>query len=128
MRAGGCTGVAASLTRAASALTTRLCGGAGYETYGFTRDENGIMYREWAPAAQQAFLIGDFNDWDTTSHGMSKNDFGVFELNLPDNVRSPPSLSLVRLHSLTFPLPPASIDPLWTLLPCEHMRPCSPWS
>lgn len=33
----------------------------GYERMGFVIDANGITYREWAPGAQSAFLIGDFS-------------------------------------------------------------------
>ena len=34
----------------------------GYEKFGFKAQENGdITYREWAPNATQAFLIGDFS-------------------------------------------------------------------
>jgi hypothetical protein len=34
----------------------------GFETYGFNRDATGITYREWAPAAREAYLMGDFNE------------------------------------------------------------------
>lgn len=34
----------------------------GYERFGFTvTPEGGITYREWAPGAQEAYLIGDFS-------------------------------------------------------------------
>lgn len=56
----------------------------GYEKFGFTFSDNGdIVYREWAPNATQAFLIGDFNNWNRESHPMTKNNFGVWELVLP---------------------------------------------
>lgn len=34
-----------------------------YEYYGFTysKQQKGITYREWAPNAQEAYLIGDFS-------------------------------------------------------------------
>ncbi|PHH50626.1 1,4-alpha-glucan-branching enzyme [Ceratocystis fimbriata CBS 114723] len=55
----------------------------GYERFGFNVDQdNNIVYREWAPNATQAFLIGDFNGWDRQSHPMKRNDFGVFEITL----------------------------------------------
>lgn len=41
------------------------------------------MYREWAPNALRAYLIGDFNDWNRDSHPMKKNEFGVFEITVP---------------------------------------------
>ena len=42
-----------------NALTGTLQGAA---TYGFNvDDQNNITYREWAPNAKQAFLVGDFS-------------------------------------------------------------------
>ncbi|KAM0245972.1 hypothetical protein ACHAQJ_010390 [Trichoderma viride] len=56
----------------------------GTDIFGFNVDEkNNITYREWAPNAEQAYLIGDFNDWNTTSHPMKKNGYGVFEIIIP---------------------------------------------
>ncbi|KAF2671640.1 glycoside hydrolase [Microthyrium microscopicum] len=56
----------------------------GYECYGFlVQPNNDILYREWAPNATKAFLIGDFNGWDRHSHEMKKNQFGVFEILIP---------------------------------------------
>ncbi|KIW99386.1 1,4-alpha-glucan-branching enzyme [Rhinocladiella mackenziei CBS 650.93] len=56
----------------------------GYEKFGFTFSSNGdITYREWAPNAEQAFLIGEFNNWDRKATPMKKNNFGVWELTLP---------------------------------------------
>ena len=56
----------------------------GAETFGFNVDaNNNIVYREWAPNATAAYLIGDFNGWNRGAHPMKKNDFGVFEITLP---------------------------------------------
>ncbi|KAF4918172.1 1,4-alpha-glucan-branching enzyme [Colletotrichum viniferum] len=56
----------------------------GTSIFGFNVDkDNNIVYREWAPNATQAFLTGDFNNWDRNSHEMTKNNFGVFEITLP---------------------------------------------
>lgn len=56
----------------------------GSEIYGFNIDKsNNITYREWAPNAISASLVGDFNKWDRKSHPMKKNSFGVFEIVLP---------------------------------------------
>jgi 1,4-alpha-glucan branching enzyme len=41
------------------------------------------VYREWAPNAMRAFLIGDFNNWDRDATPMAKNGFGVFEVTVP---------------------------------------------
>ncbi|KAG0224661.1 1,4-alpha-glucan-branching enzyme GBE1 [Mortierella sp. GBAus27b] len=57
----------------------------GYEHFGFQVTDKGITYREWAPSATQAFLLGDFNQWNPTSHPMEQNQFGVFEIFVPNN-------------------------------------------
>ncbi|GAV54419.1 hypothetical protein ZYGR_0AL01510 [Zygosaccharomyces rouxii] len=57
-----------------------------YRSYGLHADwETGeIRYREWAPNAQKAFLIGEFNNWDETSHELKfKDEFGVFHITIP---------------------------------------------
>jgi 1,4-alpha-glucan branching enzyme len=53
--------------------------------YGINFDtvKNGWYYREWAPAANQLFLTGDFNNWDRTSHMLTKNHRGDWEIFLP---------------------------------------------
>ncbi|KAK0577594.1 hypothetical protein LWI29_035556 [Acer saccharum] len=58
----------------------------GYLNFGFNRgEEGGIVYREWAPAAEEAQLIGDFNGWDGTNHKMEKNQYGVWSIKIPDS-------------------------------------------
>lgn len=55
----------------------------GYMYYGFNRTETGWVYREWLPAADEVNLIGDFNDWDRTSHPMKRiNERGDWEIEL----------------------------------------------
>ncbi|KAL2350445.1 alpha-glucan branching enzyme [Cryomyces antarcticus] len=62
----------------------------GKELFGFNVKDNGdIVYREWAPNALRAYLIGDFNGWNRDSHPMQKNDFGVWETTLPANNGQP---------------------------------------
>lgn len=58
---------------------------SAYQYYGINYDDKkkGWWYREWAPAAHQLFLTGDFNHWDRSSHPMRKNDRGVWEIFLP---------------------------------------------
>ncbi|KAI1006066.1 1,4-alpha-glucan-branching enzyme [Podosphaera aphanis] len=56
----------------------------GTKKFGFNIDEqNNITYREWAPNATQAFLIGDFNDWNRETFPMNRNSYGVFEIVVP---------------------------------------------
>ncbi|HEY0008007.1 MAG TPA: alpha amylase C-terminal domain-containing protein [Tepidisphaeraceae bacterium] len=60
----------------------------GHTYLGFNRGEHqgkpGVWYREWAPAALQLRLIGDFNDWDRFGHPMVRDQFGIWSLFLSD--------------------------------------------
>ncbi|GMH39251.1 hypothetical protein BSKO_07149 [Bryopsis sp. KO-2023] len=63
---------------------------AGYRKYGFNRGtregKRGIWYREWAPAAKALCLVGVFNNWSPQdAHWAFKDEFGIWELFLPDN-------------------------------------------
>ena len=51
--------------------------------YGFHREEGGWVYREWAPAADQLFLTGDFNDWHWTDTPLERLENGDWEVRLP---------------------------------------------
>ncbi|KIY69696.1 glycoside hydrolase family 13 protein [Cylindrobasidium torrendii FP15055 ss-10] len=56
----------------------------GYNKFGLNVSPSGeVTYREWAPNAQEAVLIGDFNDWNRSSHPMKKDQFGVWEIVIP---------------------------------------------
>ncbi|MED6119226.1 hypothetical protein PIB30_009875 [Stylosanthes scabra] len=61
----------------------------GYSKFGFNREEGGIVYREWAPAAQEAQVIGDFNGWNGSNHQMEKSQFGVWSIKIPDVAGNP---------------------------------------
>ncbi|MCE7053585.1 alpha amylase C-terminal domain-containing protein [Algoriphagus sp. AGSA1] len=43
----------------------------------------GWVYREWAPAADQLYFFGDFNDWNRSSHPMKRTSRGDWEIFLP---------------------------------------------
>ncbi|KAL7170397.1 hypothetical protein ACSBR2_035296 [Camellia fascicularis] len=64
----------------------------GYEKFGFTSSATGVMYREWAPGAKSAALIGDFNNWNPNADIMTRNEFGVWEIFLPNNVDGSPPI------------------------------------
>lgn len=51
--------------------------------YGFHLVADGWIYREWAPAADALYLIGDFNYWDVNSHPLQKKENGNWEIFLP---------------------------------------------
>ena len=55
----------------------------GHHFFGFHQTQDGWYYREWAPAAQEIFLTGDFCGWDRYAHPMTRKENGVFELFLP---------------------------------------------
>ena len=57
-----------------------------YQYFGFNYDKQakGWYYREWAPRADQLYLIGDFNGWDRRSHPLKRIDGGVWEIFMPD--------------------------------------------
>lgn len=54
--------------------------------FGFNYDQmrKGWWYREWAPAASQLFLFGDFNQWNRYDHPLINNGRGIWELFLDD--------------------------------------------
>ena len=55
----------------------------GSEYFGFHKTADGWYYREWAPAASNLWLTGDFCSWDRQAHRLTKLENGVFELFLP---------------------------------------------
>ncbi|OVA00600.1 Glycoside hydrolase [Macleaya cordata] len=61
----------------------------GYSRFGFNKEGDAIVYREWAPPAQEAQLIGDFNGWDGSNHKMEKDQFGVWAIKIPDTGGNP---------------------------------------
>ncbi|CAN4123087.1 unnamed protein product [Withania somnifera] len=56
----------------------------GYLKFGFNKEEGCVVYREWAPSAQEAEVIGDFNGWNGSNHKMEKDEFGVWIIRIPD--------------------------------------------
>lgn len=55
----------------------------GHKKFGIIRENGRTVYREWAPGAESAQLIGDFNGWAGT--WMTKDDYGVWSVELPDD-------------------------------------------
>jgi len=51
--------------------------------YGFHHQPDGWVYREWAPAAEQLFLTGDFNGWQWIDTPMNPVGNGNWEVFLP---------------------------------------------
>jgi 1,4-alpha-glucan branching enzyme len=61
---------------------------SGHHYFGLNRgvDEGqpGVWYREWAPGASFLSLIGDFNGWDREATPLTKDEWGVWSVFLPD--------------------------------------------
>ena len=53
-----------------------------HEYYGFHHVEGGWYYREWAPNAHQLYLEGEFNNWNQTSHPLTRVGDGNWEIYL----------------------------------------------
>ena len=51
-----------------------------YNYYGFHHVDGGWYYREWAPSAYQLYLEGEFNNWNQTSHPLTRLDNGNWEI------------------------------------------------
>ena len=54
----------------------------GHHYYGIHHVPGGWVYREWAPSAHQLYLEGEFNNWNQTSHPLTKLEGGNWELKL----------------------------------------------
>lgn len=67
-----------------------------HQYYGFHRTEDGWVYREWAPAAESLFLVGDFNNWAPRSHPLARLENGDWEIHLgPEALRHRSRLKVI---------------------------------
>ncbi|KAL2913315.1 alpha-1,4-glucan branching enzyme [Polyrhizophydium stewartii] len=64
----------------------------GHTRFGFSVSPAAITYREWAPGAAAASLVGDFNGWNRDSHPMKRDDFGVWEIVIPHAADGTPAI------------------------------------
>ena len=61
--------------------------GTNYKTYeylGAHKVGGEIVFRVWAPSAEEVFLAGDFNEWGTDTPLERKTEGGVWEIKLPE--------------------------------------------
>eukprot|EP00301_Raphidiophrys_heterophryoidea_P022227 c6435_g1_i1.p1 GENE.c6435_g1_i1~~c6435_g1_i1.p1 ORF type:complete len:710 (+),score=151.41 c6435_g1_i1:216-2345(+) len=64
----------------------------------------GWRFAEWAPGAKKISLIGDFNGWDRESHVLTKGEYGVHSIFLPNKNDSTPVIphnTKLKLHITT---------------------------
>ena len=57
-----------------------------YELFGAHRQEQGYLFRVWAPRAVSVAVIGDFNSWDLNRHPMKQfeDDESIWEVLCPE--------------------------------------------
>ena len=77
-----------------------LCSFAnGYQFFGFHRTDDGWVYREWAPSADEMYLTGDFCHWDTTAHRMTPIGDGVFEIHIDNTLQVGQKVQAIVWHN-----------------------------
>jgi len=52
----------------------------GHHYFGFQRTSEAIIFREWLPGADSAWICGDFNNWNTYEHSLTNIGNGVWEI------------------------------------------------
>ena len=56
----------------------------GHHFFGLHREDNGWVFREWAPNATAIFMLGTFNDWtESDAFELKRKDNDVWEVKLP---------------------------------------------
>ena len=50
----------------------------------YSKEEKGWWLREWAPAAKEMYVFGDFNGWTRYQYPLSHRDDGIWEIFLDD--------------------------------------------
>ncbi len=71
----------------------------GYKYFGFHSVHGGWVYREWAPAAEEMYLTGDFNNWELYTCPMDKLDNGVFEVKIKGKMPVGSKVQAVVIHN-----------------------------
>ncbi len=55
-----------------------------FEYFGAHKDEDGYVFRVWAPNAKEAYVVGLFNDWSENDPMKKVDDCGVWECRIND--------------------------------------------
>ncbi|MBR4324163.1 MAG: 1,4-alpha-glucan-branching enzyme, partial [Bacteroidales bacterium] len=56
----------------------------GFLGLNYSKKERGWWFREWAPAAKEMYIFGDFNNWTRYQYPLKKRDDGIWEIFLDD--------------------------------------------
>ncbi len=70
----------------------------GHEYYGFHKTKEGWVYREWAPAAEKVYIMGDMNGWNHTSLPLNNIGGGNWEIKLGDKLYNGCKVKTVVQH------------------------------
>ena len=72
----------------------------GHEFFGLHRDDDGWVFREWAPHADAMYLIGAFSDWtEREEFGLTRvDDHGTWQVRIPSEVLGHRELYRLRMH------------------------------
>ena len=72
----------------------------GFLYFGFHRTEQGWVFREWLPGADEVRLFGDFNQWNRESHPLDRGENGVWEITLQgrDSLKNGQNIKLWIRH------------------------------
>ena len=55
-----------------------------YKKFGMhVREDNSVVFNEWAPAALSLSLFGDFNNWNREQYYGKKNQYGCWQIVIP---------------------------------------------
>lgn len=73
----------------------------GYNYFGcHVLEDNTFVMREWAPGAQEMWVMGDFNNWNKYQHSFKKLEYGRWEVKLPPTAKGEcivPHMSRIKL-------------------------------
>jgi 1,4-alpha-glucan branching enzyme len=69
-----------------SGSLTRFADAYQYFGIHYDRKRKGWVYREWAPAAEDIYLFGDFNGWQRYTHRMTRLPGGIWEIFLDETI------------------------------------------
>ena len=60
-----------------------------YLGFNYDAKKKGWFYREWAPGADQLSLVGDFNEWESTRHKLTRGEGDVWSIFIADQSEYP---------------------------------------
>ena len=58
----------------------------GYKRFGVHQQNCEVTYTEWAPAAQEVSLYGEFNQWNESQHQATKDKYGIWQLKFKGSI------------------------------------------